>query len=194
VKTRDLVHVALFAAIVAALGLMPPLLLPFIPVPITAQTLGVMLSGSTLGARKAGLALLLFHLLVAAGLPLLAGGKGGLAVYPGPTGGFFVGWLPAAFLIGWLTERAWLRLSGPLAFTINVLGGIGVIYAVGIPWLAVSAGLPLTKAALGSLAFVPGDCVKAAVAASVAVTLKRAWPLIQAPRPAAATSPPSSST
>jgi len=189
VKTRDLVHVALFAALVAALGLLPPLALPVIPVPITAQTLGVMLAGSTLGARKAGLALLLFHLLVAAGLPLLAGGHGGLAVYPGPTGGFFVGWVPAAFVIGALTERAWRRLSVPLAFAINVLGGIGVIYAVGIPWLAVSAGLPLTQAAWGTLLFVPGDCVKAALAASAAVTLKRAWPLLQAPR---AAEPPSS--
>ena len=193
-KTRDLVHVALFAAIVAALGLMPPFLLPFIPVPITAQTLGVMLAGSTLGARKGALALLLFQVLVAAGLPLLAGGNGGLAVFPGPTGGFLVGWLPGAFVVGWLTERAWTRLSVPLAFAINVLGGIGVIYAVGIPWLAVSAKLSLAQAALGSLAFVPGDCVKAAVAASVAVTLKRAWPLLQAPRVGAATVPPPSST
>ncbi len=191
-KTRDLVHVALFAALVAALGLMPPLMLPFIPVPITAQTLGVMLAGSTLGARKGALSLLLFQVLVAAGLPLLAGGHGGLAVLPGPTGGFFVGFLPAAFVIGWLTERAWHRLSVPRAFAINVLGGICVIYAVGIPWLSVAAKLPLAKAALGSLAFVPGDCVKAAVAASVAVTLKRAWPLIQPPRPAAPTAPPSS--
>lgn len=181
-KTRDLVHVALFAALMAVLGLLPPLSLPFIPVPITAQTLGVMLAGSILGARKAFLSLLLFHLLVAAGLPLLAGGNGGLAVYVGPTGGFFVGFLPAAFLIGWLTERAWTRLSVPLAFAINVLGGICVLYAVGIPWLAVAAKLPLARAALGSLAFVPGDCVKAAIAASAAVTLKRAWPLIQPPR------------
>ncbi|WP_375768820.1 biotin transporter BioY [Archangium gephyra] len=193
-KTRDLVHVALFAALMAVLGLLPPLALPFIPVPITAQTLGVMLAGSILGARKALLSLLLFHVLVAAGLPLLAGGNGGLAVYVGPTGGFFVGFLPAAFLIGWLTERAWTRLSVPLAFLINVLGGICVLYAVGIPWLAVAAKLPLAKAALGSLVFVPGDCVKAAIAASAAVTLKRAWPLIQPPRSALPTAPPPSST
>ena len=180
-KTRDFVHVALFAALVAALGLLPPLPLPWLPVPITAQTLGVMLAGSTLGARKAGLALGLFHVLVAAGLPLLAGGNGGLAVYPGPTGGFFVGWVPAAFVIGWLTERAWRRLSLPLAFAINVLGGIGVLYAVGIPWLAASAGLALSQAAWGSLLFIPGDLVKAVLAASTAVTLKRAWPLLQAP-------------
>lgn len=192
-KTRDLVHVALFAALMAGLGLLPPLDLPFIPVPITSQTLGVMLAGSTLGARKGGLSMLLFHLLVAAGLPLLAGGHGGLGVYPGPTGGFFVGFIPGAFVVGWLTERAWTRLSVPLAFAINVLGGIAVLYAVGIPWLAVSAGLPLTKAALGSLAFVPGDCVKAAVAASTAVTLKRAWPLIQPPRPSGTVDVPSPS-
>jgi biotin transport system substrate-specific component len=194
VKTRDLVHVALFAALVAALGLMPPLELAFSTVPITAQTLGVMLAGSTLGARKAGLALVLFHVLVAAGLPLLAGGHGGLAVYPGPSGGFFVGWVPAAFVIGWLTERAWHRLSVSLAFAINVLGGIGVLYAVGIPWLALAAGMPLPRAALVSLAFVPGDCVKALVAASAAVTLKRAWPLLQPPRRAPPTAPPPSST
>ncbi|WPB77787.1 biotin transporter BioY [Archangium violaceum] len=193
-KTRDLVHVALFAALMGALGLLPPLALPFIPVPITAQTLGVMLAGSILGARKGFLSLLLFHLLVAAGLPLLAGGNGGLGVYVGPTGGFFVGFLPAAFLIGWLTERAWSRLSVPLAFAINVLGGICVLYAVGIPWLAVVAKLPLAKAAWGSLVFVPGDCVKAALAASAAVTLKRAWPLIQPPRSASPAVPPPSST
>ena len=180
-KTRDLVHVSLFAALVAALGLLPPWTPPFFPVPITAQTLGVMLAGSTLGARKAGLALLLFHLLVAAGLPLLAGGSGGLAVYPGPTGGFFVGWVPGAFVVGWLTERAWARLSVPRSFVINLVGGMGVIYAVGIPWLAVAAGLPLLKALGGWLIFVPGDCVKAVIAASVAVTLRRAWPLLPPP-------------
>ncbi len=190
-KTRDLVHVALFTALVAALGLMPPLALPFIPVPITAQTLGVMLAGSTLGARKGLLSLLLFHLLVAAGLPLLAGGSGGPGVYPGPTGGFFVGWVPAVFIIGALTERSWDKLTVPRALAINLLGGIGVIYAVGIPWLSAVAGLSLSKAALGSLAFVPGDCVKAALAASAAVTLRRAWPLMPPPRRPTAT-PPSS--
>jgi biotin transport system substrate-specific component len=189
VKTRDLVHVALFAALTAALGLLPPLTLPLIPVPITAQTLGAMLAGSTLGARKAALSQLLFHLLVAAGLPLLAGGHGGLAVYPGPTGGFFVGFVPAAFVVGWLTERSWHRLTLPLAFVINVVGGICVLYAVGIPWLAVSAGLPLTRAAWGSLLFLPGDGVKAALASSAAITLKRAWPLLQPPRAPTASSP-----
>ena len=191
-KTRDLAYIALFAAIIAVLGTLPAINVG--PVPITAQTLGVMLAGSVLGARRGFLAVLLFLVLVAVGLPLLASGAGGLAPFAGPTAGYLFSWPVAAFVIGWLTERAWTRLSVPLAFAINVLGGICVIYAVGIPWLAVSAKLPLAKAALGSLAFVPGDCVKAAIAASIAVTLKRAWPLIQPPRPAAPTAPPPSST
>lgn len=180
-KTRDLVHVSLFAALVAVLGLMPPIPLPFVPVPITAQTLGVMLAGSVLGARRGFLALFLFQVLVLAGLPLLAGGNGGLAVLAGPTGGFFAAFSPAAFVVGLLVERAWARLSVPRAFVCNVLGGVLVVYAVGIPWLAAVAGLTLKQAALGSAAFIPGDLVKAAIAASVAVTLKRAFPLIEAP-------------
>lgn len=178
-KTRDMVHVSLFAALVAVLGLVPPLPLPFIPVPITSQTLGVMLAGSVLGARKGFLSLLLFQVLVAAGLPLLAGGNGGLATYAGPTGGFLTAFSLAACVIGFLIERSWARLNVPRAFVCNAVGGIGVVYLVGIPWLAVAAGLTLKQAALGSAAFIPGDCVKAAIAASVAVTLKRAFPLIE---------------
>lgn len=178
-KTRDLVHVSLFAALVAALGLMPPIPLPFVPVPITAQTLGVMLAGSVLGARKGFLSLLLFQALVAAGLPLLAGGNGGLAVLAGPTGGFFAAFSPAALVVGFLVERTWARLTVPRAFLCNALGGVVLVYLVGIPWLAAVAGLSLGQAALGSAAFLPGDMFKAAVAASVAVTLKRAFPLIE---------------
>ncbi|MEL6321465.1 MAG: biotin transporter BioY, partial [Cyanobacteria bacterium J06626_14] len=73
--TRDLVYIAVFAALVAALGLIPPIPLPFIPVPITAQSLGVMLAGAILGARRGACALLLFLVLVAIGFPLLSGGR-----------------------------------------------------------------------------------------------------------------------
>ena len=74
-KTRDLAYIALFAAITAVLGLLPAVPVPAVPVPITAQTLGVMLAGAVLGARRGFLALLLFLALVAIGLPLLAGGR-----------------------------------------------------------------------------------------------------------------------
>lgn len=177
-KTRDLVLVALFAAIVAALGLLPPLTLGFIPVPITAQTLGVMLAGSILGAKRGALSLLVFTVLVSAGLPLLAGGNGGLVVFAGPSGGFFAGFTPAAWVIGFLVERTWARLNFLRAFAINILGGVVVLYALGIPWLAFTLGAPLWQAAAGSAVFIPGDLLKAAIAASLALTLRRAYPLV----------------
>jgi biotin transport system substrate-specific component len=91
-STKDIVHIALFAALTAALGLFPPLTLPVIGVPITAQSLGVMLAGSIIGSKRGALALALFLLLVAIGLPLLAGGRGGVGVFLGPGGGFLLAW------------------------------------------------------------------------------------------------------
>lgn len=178
--TRDIVHIALFAAIIAALGVFPPIVLPLVGVPITAQSLGVMLAGSVLGARRGGLAVLLLLALVAAGAPLLAGGRGGFGVFLGPSGGFLIGWPVAAFAIGWLVERTWQHLDLVRAFLANVLGGILVMYAFGVPWIAVAAEIPLATAFTGALGFVPGDLIKAGIAAVVAVTVKRAFPIIEA--------------
>jgi biotin transport system substrate-specific component len=158
----------------------PPIFLPLLSVPITAQTLGVMLAGSVLGARRGGLAVLLFLVLVAAGVPILAGGRGGFGVFLGPSGGFLIAWPLCAFVIGMMVERAWRRLGYVNAFVINAVGGVVLLYAVGIPWVAFSAEIGLWKAFLGSMAFVPGDIIKAAIAAYVAVTLKRAYPIIEA--------------
>lgn len=138
-NTRDMVYVALFAAIFAALGLMPPIPLPFVPVPITAQTLGVMVAGSLLGARRGGLAILLAVVLVAVGVPILAGGRGGLGVVMGPTGGFLLGFPIAAFTIGYMVEKGWDRLNIGTAIAYNIVGGILVLYLIGVPWLSVAA-------------------------------------------------------
>ncbi len=175
-----MVYIALFAALLAALGMFPPIFLPLLSVPITAQTLGVMLAGSVLGARRGGLAVVLFLVLVAAGVPILAGGRGGFGVFLGPSGGFLIAWPLCAFVIGLMVERAWRRLGYVNAFVINAVGGVVLLYAIGIPWVAFSAGIGLWKAFLGSMAFVPGDIIKAAIAAYVAVTLKRAYPIIEA--------------
>ena len=87
---RSLAHIALFAALIAVLGLVPKIDLAA-GVPITAQSLGIMLCGTVLGARRGALAVLLFLGLVALGLPLLAGGRGGLGVFASPTVGFLIG-------------------------------------------------------------------------------------------------------
>jgi len=178
---RDIVYVALFAALVAVLGLIPPIPLPVVPVPITAQSLGVMLAGSVLGMRRGGLALLVFLVLVAMGLPLLSGGRGGIGVFLGPSGGFVLAFPLAAAVIGGLTQRLWKRLNAPLAFGINVMGGIGVLYSIGVPWLAIATDLSLLQAAQTSTAFIPGDLVKAAIAAVAVVTVKRAYPAMPQP-------------
>ena len=179
-STRDMVFVALFAALTAACAVFPPVALPFVPAPIVVQNVGVMLAGSILGARRGGLALLLFVVLVALGMPLLTGWRGGFGVLVGPTGGFVLSWIPAAFVVGWLVEKCWARLAFWNLLLCNVVGGIVVVYAIGIPWLAVVAGMELLPAFTGSLVFVPGDLAKAVVASLAALIVKRSYPLIRA--------------
>jgi biotin transport system substrate-specific component len=174
---RDLALVAVFCGIVAALGVVPALY-PFgQAVPITAQSMGVMLAGALLGARRAGLALLLFVALVAAGLPLLAGGVGGIGMFVTPRAGFLIGFPVAAFAVGWITERIavpYRLLPGILA---NVLGGIVVLYIPGILGIALFGNLSLPAAAAAALVFIPGDLVKAVLAAVIARGVHRAYPL-----------------
>ena len=179
-STRDMTFVAFFAALTAACAVFPPFQPPFIPAPVIVQNIGVMLAGSILGARRGGLALLLFVVLVAIGMPLLTGWRGGFGVILGPTGGFVLSWIPAAFVVGWLVEKRWTRLNFWYLLLFNVSGGIVVVYVIGIPWLAVVANMELGKALVGSAVFVPGDVVKAIVASFVALIVKRSYPLIHA--------------
>lgn len=174
--TKDIVKIALFAAITAALGLFPPIDLPVLSAKITAQSLGVMLAGALLGARGGALAMGLFVALVAAGLPLLAGGRGGLPALLGATGGFVLAFPLAAFLTGALLQR--LGPQAPLwqAYLALVLGGILALYVVGIPWLSVIANMPLQRAALIVLVYVPGDLIKAALTLLVLRQVRRAYP------------------
>ena len=185
VKTRDLAYIGLFAAITAVLGLVPAVQIG--PVPITAQTLGVMLAGSILGARRGFLALLVFLVLVAIGLPVLPGGGGGLAVFAGPTAGYLVGWPFGAFVVGVLTERFWQRYNLAWGALANVIGGMGVVYLIGVPVLAAVAGLsPWAAIVSGVLPVLVGDVVKAVLAAAIAVQVRRSYPVIERPRGAVA--------
>ena len=174
-----MVLVALFAAITAACAVFPPVQVPFVPAPIVVQNIGVMLAGSILGAKRGGLALLLFVVLVAIGMPLLTGWKGGFGVILGPTGGFVLAWIPAAFVVGAMVEKFWSRLSFWNLLLCNVVGGIVVVYALGIPWLAAVAQLELTQVLTGSAVFVPGDVIKAVIATFAALVVKRSYPLIR---------------
>ena len=174
-----MVLVALFAAITAACAVFPPVQVPLVPAPIVVQNIGVMLAGSILGARRGGLALLLFVVLVAIGMPLLTGWKGGFGVILGPTGGFVLAWIPAAFVVGAMVEKFWSRLNFWNLLLCNVVGGIVVVYALGIPWLAAVAQLKLIQTLTGSAVFIPGDVIKAVIASFAALVVKRSYPLIR---------------
>jgi len=177
-STKDIVLIALFAAIMAALGIFPPITLPVVAVPITAQSLGVMLAGGVLGAKRGALAMALFLVLVAIGLPLLSGGRGGFGILLGPSGGFLVGWIVAAYAIGLMVERYWLKLGYISTFLICGLGGIVLLYLIGVPWVAFAAKISVLAAATGSLPFIPGDILKAVIASGVIVTVSRSYPVI----------------
>ncbi len=176
-SVRDMTFVALFAAVVAILGLIPPIPVPLIPAPITAQTLGVMLAGSLLGARLGGLSLLVFVIIVLLGAPLLSGGRGGFSILTQPTGGYFLSWPIAAFLIGYMVQRLGKQIQLWKLLLINFVGGIVVIYAIGIPYLSFITEIPVWTVAKGNLAFIPGDLVKIVIAAIIASRVLKVYPI-----------------
>jgi biotin transport system substrate-specific component len=168
----DLARIAVFAALIVVLGTVA------VPVPggvpITAQTLGVMLAGLVLGARRAPLAVLVVIVLAAVGLPVLAGGRGGLGVLVGPTAGYLVGWIAGAVVIGLIAHSG--RFTWGRAAIGALVGGILVVYLFGIPVQALVTGVPIGPTALSSLVFLPGDLLKAGAAVLLAVALRRAYP------------------
>ena len=184
VSPADLAQAAVFAALIAALGLPGTMTLGPSGVPITLQTLGVMLAGSILGPRKGALAIALFAVLAIAGLPILAGARTGLVSLASPTGGFFVGWLPAVVVIGALTAMMIPRYRVLWGIVINVIGGMVVIYAFGTAGLMMRTDLSWWAALSTNGIYVPGDIAKAVVAAFVAAQVHRARPGLIAGRAA----------
>lgn len=172
VTTRDFVRICLFASLIAALGLVPKIDIPFTAgVPITAQTLGVMLAGVILGGRNGAFAVILFLFVVALGMPFLAGGRGGIGVFFSATGGFLLGWIPGAWLAGTLMRMRLIDSRFIRGFVAAFAGGILIVYACGIPWLAFVVQMNLSTAALAALVFVPGDIIKAVATAAIATSL-----------------------
>jgi len=177
----DAARVATFAALLAVLGAPGSVALFGSAVPVTLQTLGVMLAGALLGAWRGTLAVATFLVLVAAGLPLLAGGRGGLAVFVGPSAGYLVGFLAGAAVVGLLVDRLRRVRFWPVLGACLV-GGVAVVYACGVPVQALVTGVPLGTTAWLSLAFLPGDLLKALAAAAVVVGVVRAYPAARRPR------------
>ncbi|WP_460795267.1 biotin transporter BioY [Microbacterium sp. GXF0217] len=169
---RDLARIAIFAALIIVLG-MVTIPLPT-GVPITGQTLGVMLAGTVLGPRRGPLAVLLVLVLAVIGLPVLAGGHGGIAAFVGPSAGYLIGWIVGACVTGLIAHSG--RITWWRTGLATLVGGIGAVYLLGIPVQAAVMGLGLGPTAMASLIFLPGDVIKAVAATALTLALRRAYP------------------
>lgn len=175
---RDVLLIIGFSLIIALTSRLE-IHLPFTPVPITLQTLFVLLTGAALGSKRGALALLAYLAEGAAGLPVFAGGAGGFLYLFSVTAGYLWAFPIAAFVVGWLCERRLDRKFWSSAFA--MLPGSLIIYAIGVPWLAVVAHLSLYQAFLGGmLPFIPGDLFKLVVAA---LLLPSAWAIVRKVKP-----------
>jgi biotin transport system substrate-specific component len=159
-RVRHLILIVVGTAIVA---LSAQIHIPTQPVPFTGQTLGVLLVGGALGMRRGGAALLLYLAIAALGAPILAEGKSGLAGLTGFTGGYLIGFVVAAAVIGRLAELGWDRRV-PGSFVAMLIGTV-IIYALGVPWLKITTGWTWSEAiAVGMTQFLIWDLAKATIA------------------------------
>lgn len=162
----------LSGALLTALAAQIAIPVPGSPVPITGQTLAVVLVGSTLGANR-GAASLALYLALGLFLPFYSDGGSGPAVLFGTNGGYLFGFVVAAYAIGWLSERGADRQLA-IAFVSFVVAQL-IVFGMGLPWLKVSAGLDWSHTvSAGFTPFIVGGLVKAAVAAAAMPT---AWRL-----------------
>jgi biotin transport system substrate-specific component len=177
-RSHSLVLVSLFASLMAVLGLIPKVDLAF-GVPITLQTLGVMLAGCLLGPRLAFQALVLFLIAVAMGLPLLSGGRGGFGVFFTPSAGYLITWPVGAWVTGW-TMQLFSDLSpGRLAigaFFASLAGGLAIVHIGGVLGLIIVAGMTTTEAVLVTSTFIPGDLIKCLLSSLVCHTVAKGFP------------------
>jgi len=180
-RLRGIVYTALFAALFIAFSWVQ-IPLGFSPVPVTLQTLAVMLAGGLLGATYGFWSIAIVVLLTAVGLPLLEG-RGGLSTVFGPTGGYIWMFPISALLIGFVSDRLF-RGSGRLnAWRIAVLAAaialFGVVfpYVAGVPWLAYKLDISFAKAmAAGCYPFIPGDTIKGVAAVAIIALLRPLLP------------------
>ncbi len=167
-KLRMTVYASLLAALMAVGAYIA---IPIGPVPIVLQNLFILLAGLLLGS-KWGLASVGVYLLAGAlGLPVFAGGTGGIARFAGPTGGYLLAFLPAVYLIGLISERT--ERHRVIFEIIGMICGSLVIYAIGVTWLKLVTGMTFSKAVtVGMLPFLIGDAVKIAAAVPIAMAVR----------------------
>jgi len=170
---RSLYLIALGSLLLAALAQIE-IVLPFTPVPITGQTFGVLLIGAALGSKRGAASIILYLTEGGLGLPFFAGGASGLSILTGATAGYLVGFVGAAYIVGWLAEHGLER--SVRTSIIPFLAGTIIIYVFGVAWLSTIVGGLGKAIELGMLPFLFGDAGKL-VLASVALPI--AWKFVK---------------
>jgi biotin transport system substrate-specific component len=164
-QLRMTVHASLLAALIAAGAYIS---VPIGPVPIILQNMFILLAGLLLGSRWGLAAVGVYLLAGACGLPVFAGGTGGIGRFAGPTGGYLIGYLPAVFIVGLLSKYEKTTFD-----VIGMILGTLIIYLIGVAWLQFITGMAFLKAlALGMYPFLVGDALKIAAAAAIAKTIR----------------------
>jgi biotin transport system substrate-specific component len=165
---KGLVYAALFGALTAAGAF---IIIPLPPVPITAQTFFLNVSAILLGGQLGAVSQFIYVMLGVVGIPVFAGGKAGLGVIFGPTGGYLLGFIIAAFVIGMVNR---MKKSAGIFWNIfSMLIGMLIIYLLGSLQLSLVAKMSFHKAlAIGVLPFIPGDVIKILLAAIISSRLK----------------------
>ena len=170
---RDTVLIVFGALLVAILAQIE-IPLPFTPVPITGQTFGVLLVGAALGSKRGAASLASYLVMGMSGLPFFAGGAHGLSILTGATGGYLIGFVVAAYVIGLLAERGLERSMR--TSLIPFLVGTIIIYGCGVAWLAVILGSFSEAIAAGLFPFLVGDAINLLAASLV---MPGAWKLVR---------------
>lgn len=167
-KLRSMILTALFAAVI---GVLAQLTIPLPLVPITGQTLAIGLAATILGARYGTLSVILYLVIGSAGVPVFAEFSAGISKLVGPTGGFLVGFIPAAFLMGIYMEKRGFNFKN--ALVANIIGMI-ITLVFGTVWLKISASLTWTAAfASGFTPFLIVGIIKAALASWIGITIRQ---------------------
>ena len=143
---------------------------PFSPVPITGQTFGILFLGAVLGSRIGTLSVIIYISEGLIGLPVFAGGSMGFLYLLGPTGGYLIGFIPAVYLVGYLSEQGWINSFTSAFLTMTI--GTSVIFIFGISWLAVTAGLG-TALSIGLYQYIPGAIIKIVLATVTIYSINR---------------------
>ena len=168
-KTKQLITYALFAALTSVLSQIS-IPLPFTPVPLNLATLSVLLAGAILGNKGGAISQFVYTIIGAIGLPVFANFSAGVGILVGPTGGYIIGYIVAAFVVGTILDKSYHSL---FSYILSMSLGIITCYTLGTIWfMYITNNNLITSLAMCVIPFIPGDIIKIILGAMLAKRLK----------------------